>query len=333
MKNKDGQVRALCLLSSGLDSHLAASLLGEQGIRLRAITFLHPLHEATRANAVARWLGIEHSTEDLTPSLVAVLSRHRGTPSIAYQVEMMRKARVVMEDERCDFILTGDVLNQYLPSQTMESFHRIDRASGCADRVVRPLCAKRLPATLPEREGWVDRQQFLEIQGPERTVQQALAKRFELPVTERNPAQPCLTDEAFLVRAHDLRDHEGLRGSRALRLLRLGRHFRLGASTKLVVGRNERENAEIEGGAELYDLLLTAESGRGPSALLPFTATEEQVKLAASICLRYSDVQPADNARVRVRSARERWEVDSRPASLDEIERLRIDSSRNNYGG
>ena len=47
----------------------------------------------------------------------------------------------------------------------------VARESGAFDRLLRPLCAKLLPPTLPEREGWVQREKLLGLNGRNRKPQ------------------------------------------------------------------------------------------------------------------------------------------------------------------
>jgi hypothetical protein len=122
----------------------------------------------------------------------------------------------------------------------------------------------------------------------------------------------------------ELKEHEGLDGTRSINLLRFGRHFRLADNIKIVVGRNEGDNAFLEGNAELYDLILKVEQVPGPTGLLPLTAQEEHVRLGAAICARYSDCPAGEPATIRIRSSRGVRRVDVVPADREEIDKLRI---------
>jgi hypothetical protein len=237
---------------------------------------------------------------------------------------MMKRAIELAEELEYAFICTGDVLNQRGPTQSSEALEYIRQYAPQGDRILRPLSARLLPQTLPEREGWVQRGELLGIEGNDRSEQRRLAGFYGLTRYADPSRVSRLTDPSFGDRLRDLRTHEGLQGRRALALLRLGRHFRLGPVTKLVVGRNEDENAELEGGAELYDLVLKLEDIPGPTGLLPINATEDQIRLGAAICARYSDVAPGGCAPVRIRSARESRRIEVQPASSVEIDLLRI---------
>jgi len=101
---------------------------------------------------------------------------------------------------------------------------------------------------------------------------------------------------------------------REIDLLALGRHFRLAERARLVVGRNQEENLIIEGARDLYELLIKIEGLAGPSAVLSYTASPDEIMLAAAVCARYADSTGQEEVSVRVRSAREMWRVRVRPA-------------------
>jgi hypothetical protein len=245
-------------------------------------------------------------------------------PCIDCHARMLRRAGELMEDGGFHFLATGEVLNERPMSQTRPSLATVARDSGYAGRIVRPLSAKLLEETLPERRGWVDRERLLDIEGRGRKRQLEMAEHYAL----RNvptPAGGCaLTEPNFCKRLRDLKDHEGLNGERSLVLLRYGRHFRLADNLKVIVGRDENDNAELEGTAELYELILKVEGYPGPTALLPFTAQEWQIRKAAEICARYSDCAPGMEVTVRVRSSRGIQRVSVTPADREETDRLRI---------
>ncbi|MBN1269537.1 MAG: tRNA 4-thiouridine(8) synthase ThiI [Kiritimatiellae bacterium] len=323
-------VRALCLLSGSLDSQLAVRVLQAQGIRVAVVTFTSPLFDAGAARRAAAQLGAEYLAADFTAGLLRVLSgwRPRGAepepPCVACRTAMVEQAGRLLAQEGFDFISTGEVLNQRVPSQDGESLERIAQQSGYYGFVLRPLSAGLLPPTEVEERGWVERGRLLSLEGRARRAQIELAGQYGIEEYP-SPAATCrLAEPSLAARVADLQEHGGVHGSKELHLLRLGRHFRIGRSTKLVVGRNEEENMELEGLAELYDLVLKPENMPGPTGLLPFTATPDEIRLAAAVCARYADLDGAPAVSVRVRSSREMCRVDVAPASAEAIEKLRI---------
>ena len=323
-------VRALMLLSGGLDSQLAACLLREQGVDVHAVVFTSPFFDGTPALEAARRLDLPVEEVDFTSRMLHVLETCPvfDEPSaeicIACHREMLKCAGEHMEELGCQFLATGEVLNQRLPTQSSETLNDVDRYADQVGWVVRPLSARALRETIPEQKGWVNRANLLELEGAGRKEQVGKAAHFKIQ-DYSEPTNPCrLTDPSFAVRLRDLRAHEGLEGRRSISLLRLGRHFRLGPVTKLIVARNETENLELQGQAELYELLLQPVDRTGPVGMVPIIATDDQIKTAASVCATYSHPPDGDRIVIRVRSSRGTRQIEVFPADQKQIDLLRI---------
>jgi hypothetical protein len=326
--------RILCLLSGSLDSQLAACLLRKQGLAVRALTFTHPLTDASPARAAAYRLGLELEQEDITPEFIRVLSRLKarrcksGDLCMVYHTRLLRRALERMPELGCRYLCTGSMVKERHHWQTAEGYLHVDRRAGCEGLVIRPLSGRLLPATLAEKEGVLSRAGLATLSGPAGNELAELAGHYDLPLVHASHTRCAFSDDVFARRVEDLCAHEGLHDARTLRMLRLGRHFRLGPRAKLVVGRNAAENAEIEGGAELYDLLIRVDQGSGPTGIMPFSAPPEQVELAAGICVRYSDASGEEPVRVRIRSARELRHTRARALTPSAIEPLKIGQPR-----
>ncbi len=302
--------RALCLLSGGLDSQLAVCVLREQGLHVEGVVFDSPFFSLQTARRASEALDLPLRVVNFTPDIVRLLEApphgfgSEMNPCIDCHAHMLRRAGERLAEWGFDFLATGEVLNERPMSQNRQSLGVVERDSGFADLVLRPLSARLLPPTRPEREGWVDRERLLALQGRGRKPQLALARRYGLTFVP-SPAGGCrLTEPGYCRRLRDLKAHEGIHGERSLNLLRVGRHLRLDGRTKLIVGRDQHDNVLLEGTVELYDLLLRLEEIPGPSGLLPNTAGEEHIRLAASICARYAGVEAGCPVTVRVRSSR-----------------------------
>jgi len=330
MKSESANVHALMLFSGGVDSQLALCLLRDQGVSVRAVTFSHPLCAVVDAKQVAAQWSVEHRVEDISSALIKALERtgpsgcRDGAPCQILHAEMLRRAKGLLREYRCHFLVTGETLSDRFPWQTVEGFAHMDRSAGCEGLVVRPLSAKLLAETEPERQEWIRRDDLGAFKGRCEKERLRLAGHYKIVVPEGRGTECCILNETFARRVEDLKQHEGLSGTRVLQWLRMGRHFRVGERAKLILGRNEKENAELEGRTELYDLLLRPENVRGPAAILPFTASQSEIRRAAAICVRYSDAGEGDSIRVRVRSAQGASLVEARPASPEEIERCRV---------
>lgn len=326
------RIQAMMLLSGGLDSLLAACVLQDQGVDLSAVVFTGPWFGPERAQAAADLLDLPLREIDFTPSLVQVFERAGAiddpVANLALEVhaQMLRDALKEMEGTHCRFVATGEILNQCASTQGREAMEWITETVGGSDRVVRPLSARLLPESDPERRGWLVRDALGDLRGPDCPERRALAAHFGIDPLPLPPARTRLDDPMFTQRLQDLRAHEGLRttGERALRLLTVGHHFRLGPVTKLVVGRDEGENRQLQQSAELYDLVFQLEDMPGPTGLLPIIATDDQIRTAASICARFSDVADDGTAPVRVRSTRESRHLEVVPIPAEQLALLQV---------
>jgi tRNA-specific 2-thiouridylase len=327
---------AVALLSGGLDSTLAAKVVLEQGIKVIGVSFAGaycPRPRAGRSNAekAAEQLGIELVTMPIDSDFIAVVKhpKHgRGknmNPCIDCHTLMIRKAWAFGETRGASFVLTGEVLGQRPMSQNRQALATVARHSGLGDRLLRPMSAKLLDETAPEREGLVDRTRLLGIEGRSRKRQMELAAEYgirEYP----NPAGGCLlTEKVFSQRLAEAFDH-GEDSLAIVELLSLGRHFRLPSGARLVVGRDEAENDELLRRKPAGAVVIDASDLPGPVGLaLPplcpdaLVADSDRV-LAARICARYSDRRREKTTRVVVAGEG----VDVEPASEEESARLLV---------
>ncbi|MDD5557152.1 MAG: asparagine synthase-related protein [bacterium] len=296
--------RALGLLSGGLDSILAVCVLREQGIETTAISFESPFFGAGNARRAAARLGIPLLVRDITAEHLEMMKAPRYgfganmNPCIDCHILMVRIAGGIMREEGYDFVFTGEVLNERPMSQNRQALRVVEKRSGCEGLLLRPLSAALLDETVPEREGKVDRSRLLGLHGRSRKPQMALAAEYgveEYP----SPAGGCLlTDPGFSRRLRDLRDREGLGDVRAIDLLKVGRHFRLGSGRKIVVGRKEAENRRLREMAREGDVLLTPRGFPGPTVLVCGGGGEDEILEAARACARYGDAVPGETVGV-----------------------------------
>ena len=289
------KVRALSLLSGGLDSLLAVKVLEEQGIEVVGLTFTSPFFGAENARKGADQLGIELVVIDITgPHLELVKTPPHGygkgmNPCIDCHALMVKMAGELMEREGYDLIATGEVLGERPMSQNMQSLSTVARDSGYADFLLRPLSAKLLPPTKPERDGKVDRERLLAIEGRSRKPQIALAAKYGI-TSYLQPAGGCLlTDPNFSARLRELLEKNPAATEADVRLLRLGRHFRFPSGAKAIVGRDEKDNEKIERSAGGCDCLILPTEAAGPTVLLTKPFDDDDVEFAAKLCASFSD--------------------------------------------
>ncbi|MBM4273198.1 MAG: DUF814 domain-containing protein [Deltaproteobacteria bacterium] len=300
------KIRALGLLSGGLDSMLAAAVLRDQGIDVELITFVTPFYGAERAKESAARLGLPHRAVDIYEKFLPLIYTPphgfgRGhNPCIDCHILMLLEAGAVMEAEGFDFLFTGEVLGQRPMSQHRGALSLVARESGYPDLVLRPLSAKNLPPTRPELLGWVDREKLLAISGRSRKRQMSLAPQFGITKYPA-PAGGCLlTDPGYATRLKELLAHQPQVARKDLELLKWGRHFRLPGGAKAIVGRTHQENEAILALKTADDLILKVLEIPGPLVLLPENAADEDVQTAAALAAAYSDAPEGVEATVAV---------------------------------
>jgi tRNA-uridine 2-sulfurtransferase len=299
-------MRALAVFSGGLDSMLSVRLIQSQGIEVQGLFYETPFFPSVRARASAASIDLPLKIIDVTKvHLEIVKSPRHGhganmNPCIDCHTMMLSEAGKMLEKEDAGFLFTGEVLGQRPLSQKKRALALVASESGFEGLIVRPLSAKLLPPTLPELNGWIDREGLLAISGRSRKTQMGLAARFGIRDYPA-PAGGCLlTDVIFSRRLKDLFGSRPNAAVREIELLKLGRHFRVTPETKLVVGRNQKENERIETLSEGADLLARTVSVPGPVVLAVGEISPEIEELVADMTVSYSDARGKEAIPVRL---------------------------------
>ncbi|MBW2206109.1 MAG: tRNA 4-thiouridine(8) synthase ThiI [Deltaproteobacteria bacterium] len=288
-------MRALSVFSGGLDSMLSAQVLREQDIDVLALFFETPFFSSTTARKSAATINLPIEIIDITKDHMGIVKKPKHgyggnmNPCIDCHAMMLRKAGEMLEEKDARFLITGEVLGQRPMSQNRQSLATVASESGFEGLILRPLSAKRLPITIPEEKGWVNRDLLKGFSGRSRKPQMALALAFNVKEYP-SPAGGCLlTDKEFSRRLQDLFTHETKREIRDIELLRVGRHFRLNPQTKLIVGRNRSENQAIRDLFREGDALLWSDGIPGPTVLLVGERSPALESQAAVFTASYSD--------------------------------------------
>ncbi|MBN2407285.1 MAG: hypothetical protein JXJ19_06280 [Elusimicrobia bacterium] len=296
--------KAIILISGGLDSILAAYILRDQGLGLVALHFTSPFFvkrpgkdNRSLAEKVSEKLGIPFRTIFMGQDyldMIAFPAHGYGrnmNPCIDCRIHQFRLAGKVMEEEGASFIATGEVLGQRPMSQTFKSLKLIDGESGMEGLVLRPLSAGALEATVPEREGLVDRERLKGFTGRSRKGQMELCARYGItPQDYSTPAGGCrLTNQEYAEKVKDLIRHSGKLILRETLYLNLGRHFRVSDTFKVVVGRNENENAALERMVSEGEVKMWPRDVKGPVCVGIGDITDDNIRFMAGVCGRYSD--------------------------------------------
>ncbi len=319
------EVKAVALISGGLDSLLAARVVMQQGVHVEGINFYtgfcveghtHAIRKKDRQrpkrnNALwsAEQLGIKlHIVDIIEEYKDVVINPKHGygsnlNPCLDCKVFMVNKAREWIDANGFDFIITGEVIGQRPMSQRKDTMPVIARDSGAGERLVRPLCARNLPATLPEKEGWLDRERLYGFNGRSRKPQMALAKQFGFE-DYAQPAGGCcfLTDKQYSVKLADLWKARGTREYDLddIMLLKVGRHLRPRAHFKIIVGREEGENRFLEGYRKRFISMIPT-SHTGPLVLIDGEVGADDIELAARLAVRFSQGRDAERVTVEIR--------------------------------
>jgi tRNA-specific 2-thiouridylase len=294
MATRETKVSALGLCSGGLDSILSALVLRDQGIHVEWISFETPFFTADKARKASRQCGVPLHVKDITAVYLEMFKAPRAgygkymNPCMDCHSLMFQMAGEEMAAGGFQFLFSGEVVGQRPMSQTKPSLRYVEKHSGLDGYIVRPLSGRLLPETIPEKNGWVNRERLLDISGRGRKRQIALARQYgvkEYPA----PAGGCLlTDVGYSARLKDFMGHSADLPIRDLHLMKYGRHLRLSPSTKLIVGRNRKENEAIQEWMDpREDVTFRARHFPGPTCLVPGGGDPSTYPLAAAICAGY----------------------------------------------
>lgn len=330
-------MRAIALVSGGLDSVLAAYVMHSQNIEVIPVYFHIPFCHVSKSDpnasvsnvrSLISQIGLKLDVVDISSDFLRLInSPTHGfganmNPCIDCKILMLKKAKSIMSDFGAFFVITGEVLGQRPMSQNKSSLRLIEEESGLEGLLVRPLSGKLMPATIPEEKGWIRREALLSMSGRSRKPQIELAKKIGLNGYP-NPAGGCLlTDPEFSKRLKELIRNDDM-NLENVQLLKFGRHFRLRHGTKIIVGRDERESNLLISLARPGDyLFMPPEDVAGPTCIGRGLFDEGLLNTALGIASYYCDDKKEvvcrrfDESQTRV--------LQVAPLDKNEIIRLRI---------
>lgn len=295
-------MKALALLSGGLDSILAVRLILEQGIDVEAVNFLtifcdcmYKENNCLSAKLAADKLGIKLQIFEVNEEYLEIVKKPKYgygsqmNPCIDCRIFMLKKARQYMKQIGAEFIVTGEVLNERPMSQRLPVLKLIEREADLQGLIVRPLSAKLFEPTIPEKKGLIEREKLLAISGRSRKPQIFLARKYHI-TDYAWPAGGCLlADPGFSGRLRDLMRYVPDFTLNDVKLLKLGRHFRLTDKAKLIVGRNAKENEMILSLGRENDYFFYPLDAKGPIALGRVEFNSDLIHLSGGIIARYCD--------------------------------------------
>lgn len=299
--------KAVVLLSGGLDSTLATCIVKEQGVEIEAVNF-QTMFGCCKDDArqVAHRLGVPFTLLKVGDDYLKTIQfpkygYGRGiNPCVDCRIYMFLAAKRFMEEVGASFMISGEVLGQRPMSQKLRDFQTIERDAGLERRILRPLSAKLLSPTLPEELGIVDRSKLYAVEGRSRQELLALAGKYGI----ENPPSPssgcALTSPAFAEKVQDIFDHRPEYERWEFELLKTGRHFRLDGEAKVIIARDENENAHLELRHPAGTHFLKGVTFVGPCALVIGKAEEKHFRSAGRLMLRYAQKPVPESGEIEI---------------------------------
>ena len=318
--------KALVLFSGGLDSLLTVKILQKQGIKVECVNFITPFSKETKPP-----FGLKlHKVRVGKEYFDMIMNPKHGygseiNPCVDCKIYMLKKAKSLAKKINADFIATGEVLGQRPFSQRKNLLLRIEKEAGLKNKILRPLSAKLLKETEPEKQGLIKREKLSDIQGRSRKKQLKLAKEFGIKNIP-SPGGGCLlTDPEFAKRVRDVLKNKETINWETAEVLKLGRHFRF-QGTKIVVGRNEEENKKLFGlGKKLGAFILETKDYPGPVALVFLKSKNKSVlKKAAQLTASYSDAPKTKETDVNIERGRRKEIIKVKPLTQKQRQKLMI---------
>lgn len=244
-------------------------------------------------------------------------------PCIDCHANMFANAFYLLESFGARFVVSGEVLGQRPKSQRKQALDQVQslvrevgkkdseytdnregKSSGRFDKILdakgdginkpksldelllRPMSAKLLPPSFPERAGWVDREKLLDISGRGRTRQLEMVKKWGWKHYE-NPGGGCLlTDISVAKKLKDLSAHRKMLLQDST-IVKVGRYMVLPNGARAIIGRNESENTKLDEPNPAMEKIILLES-IGPLGLVEKDASKDDKILAARITLGYA---------------------------------------------
>jgi len=329
-------MKAIVLVSGGLDSYIVVRLLQAQGIEPVAVHFRTPFYKQDKLKMMedalgnmSRNLGVKLILESLGERYFQAMQNPRYgygknfNPCIDCKIFMFQRAKELMGEQGAGFVVSGEVLGQRPMSQNRESMKLIEKESGLEGILVRLLSAKLFEATIAEQKGWLKSEALLGICGRSRKIQITLAQSLGIKKYPW-PAGGCLLTEAsFCHRLKDMRSHcRNFLDN--FELLTVGRHFRVSPKFKFIVGRNENENSQLASFIQEEDIWIEPADISGPSGLGRGTCSDRDKEISAAIIARYTC--PGQEAEVLYRKIPETSSQKFKIRALEEnqLAKLRI---------
>jgi len=325
-------MKALGLLSGGLDSTIAVKMIIERGIDVEALNFVTPFCLCRKGGCgaveAAKTFNIPLKMVSAGTDYLRVIRKPRYgygknmNPCVDCRIFMLKKAKKYAQTIDADFIFTGEVLGQRPMSQHKGALELIERKAGLKGKIVRPLSGKLLPKTEAEEKGLINEEVLLDINGRSRKKQLELVKEFNITNYPCAGGGCLLTDREFANKLRDLFQHKKRVTIKEVNSLKVGRHFRFGEN-KIIVGRNEAENGILLRTKRKTEYYFEVPDCGSPITILQGPKTTKAIEIAAGLTAFYSD-KKSDKVQVKFGQRALRKSIDIAMPKLNEVESLRV---------
>lgn len=276
-------IRGLILFSGGLDSILAAKTLMVQNQRIEGICFTSIFYSAAKAEIWAKNIGLKLHVVDISEDMLSLVKNPPSgygknlNPCIDCHALMAGKAGEYLRtlnkknSGAYSYLASGEVLGQRPFSQNRSALKTVNDLAGVD--ILRPLSAKLLPETEVEKNRAVKRHKLFDIEGRSRHRQMELAGKYGITDFPA-PAGGCLlTDNEFCGRLGKMLEYWPECKKNDVELLKNGRVFWLnsrenGKKVILIIGRNKKDNDNLEKLAKKGDIMVQLREAKGPLAIV-----------------------------------------------------------------
>ncbi len=238
---------------------------------------------------------------------------------------MLRKALRYLKKVGADFLITGEIVGTR--GLGVEEILEITREAGAEGRVLRPLSAKLLPPTLPEKNGWVERKRLKGLTDAHRSKLLRLARQLGVEIEGFPAEKRCkLILPYFGQRLEELLQEEHLTLN-GLELLEFPLYYKKPPDVKIVLGRNEEEKKRLQTFFLPDDLRLYVPLNDGPIALVRANWQKKSereilqiIELAARITAMHANVDQRRRVQAhwRFENSQETYRINISPFSSEQ---------------
>lgn len=331
--NNKKNLKAVALLSGGLDSTIATKLMKDKGIEIEALNFHTAFCNCTKhgckfeSRQVAKEIDIPLKVLSVTKDYMDVIRNPKYgygsamNPCIDCRIFMFKKAKERMEEIGASFVITGEVLGQRPMSQTKHNMALIEKESGLAGKILRPLSIKKQDGLDQELQENLNLDDLPNISGRSRKEQLKIVEELDIEHFSCPSGGCLLTEKTFSDRLKDHFAYNEEDDINDVKLLKTGRHYRLSPNTKLIVARDESESKKLVHYKHVG--MLMEPEVKGPNSLLcSKDLTDEELELAAKIMGRYCVEE--DNTNITYYQGENKKVIQVVPFKHDETVEYRI---------